>query len=168
MLNRLSFESQKNLLIKGWMSHDARWFMAVAENFGIDAANRLNQSVCRDLGKVEMTRFMKSLGLPQPKDMDQHLILKKTAISLYGPELIEYEIKILDHQSYEMHLKRCFAHENIVKAGIKDQYKCGIFSRLQGWIDAQGLEHEVMPPLGKCLKVLGKECCYRITIRFNG
>ena len=168
MLNRLSFESQKDLLIRGWMSHDARWFMAVAENFGIEAANRLNQSVCRDLGRVEMTRFIKSLALPQPIDMGQYLSLKKAAISLYGPDLIEYEIKTLDHQSYEMHLKRCFAYENIVKAGIKDQYECGIFSRLQGWIDAQGLEHEVMPPLGKCLKVFGKECCYRITIRFKG
>ncbi|MEW6374400.1 MAG: hypothetical protein AB1502_01235 [Thermodesulfobacteriota bacterium] len=40
------------------MSHDARWFMAVADHFGIDAANRLNQFVCRELGRVEMKRFM--------------------------------------------------------------------------------------------------------------
>jgi len=66
-----------------------------------------------------------------------------------------------------MLLKRCFAHENIVKAGIKDQYECGILSRLQGWIDAQGLEHELTPALGKCMKVLGKECCYTVDLRFD-
>jgi len=166
MLSSLSFDAQKDLLVKGWMSHDARWFMAVAENFGIDAANRLNQFVCRGIGRVEMKRFMKSLSLSPPKDMEEYLNLKKAALSLYGSDLAEYEIKILDHQSYQMHLKRCFAHENIVRAGIKDEYECGIFARLQGWIDAQGLGHELTPPLGKCMKVLGEECCYTVTLQF--
>jgi len=167
MPNSLSFEMEKDLLIKGWMSHDARWFMAVAKHFGMDAANRLNQSVCRELGRVEMKRLIKSLALLPPKDMTEYLNLKKAAISLYGPNLIEYEIKILDHQSYEMHMKRCFAYENIVRAGIEDRCECGIFARLQGWIDAQGLDHELTPSLGKCMMVLGKECRYRITLHFH-
>ena len=164
MLPHLSLETEKDLLIKGWMSHDARWFMAVAERFGIDAANRLNQFVCREIGRVEMKRFMKSLSLSPPKDRDEYLNLIRATISLYGPDLIEYEIKTLDHQSNQIHLKRCFAYENIVRAGIKDEYKCGIFARIQGWIDALGLEHELLPPLGKCMKVLGKECFYTITL----
>ena len=166
MTNSLSFEMEKDLLIKGWMSHDARWFMAVAKHFGMDAANRLNQTVCRELGRIEMKRFMNSLNLSPPKNLDDHLNLKRAAISLYGPDLIEYGIEILDPRSYKMHLKRCFAYENIVKAGIKDQYECGIFARLQGWIDAQGLGHELTPTLGKCMKVLGGECCYTVTLQF--
>ncbi|MDI7261351.1 MAG: DUF6125 family protein [Thermodesulfobacteriota bacterium] len=167
MPNNLSSETQKELLIKGWMSHDARWFMAVAEHFGIDAANRLNQFVCREIGRVEMKRYLKTLGLSPPKNMEEYLNLKKAALSLYGPDLIEHEIEILDHQSYQMHLKRCFAYENIVKAGIKDQYECGILARIQGWIDAQGLKHDITPPLGKCMKVLGKKCNYGIKLRFH-
>jgi hypothetical protein len=167
MPNSLSFEMEKDLLIKGWMSHDARWFMAVAKHFGMDAANRLNQFVCREIGRVEMKRFMKSLALSTPKDLEEYLTLKKAAFSLYGSGLAEYEIKALDHRSYEIHLKRCFAYENIVRAGIKDQYECGILARLQGWIDAHGLEHELTPPLGKCMMVLGKECRYRITLHFH-
>jgi hypothetical protein len=166
MLSPLSFDVQKDLLIKGWMSHDARWFMAVAEHFGIKAANRLNQMVAREFGRVEMKRLMKALSLSLPKNMDEYLNLKKAAISMFGRDLIDYETKILDHQSYEMHLKRCFAHENIVKAGIKDEYECGILSRIQGWIDAGGLEHQLSPPLSKCMNVLGKECHYKITLRF--
>jgi hypothetical protein len=167
MSNRLSFEMEKDLLIKGWMSHDARWFMAVVEHFGIDAANRLNQFVCRELGRVEMKRYMKTLALSPPKDMGEYLNLTKAAMSIYGHGLAEYEIKTVDHQSYEMHMKRCFAYENIVRAGIKDQYECGIFARLQGWIDAQGLEHDLNPPLGKCMMVLGKECHYIIRLQFH-
>ena len=167
MSNLLSHEKQKDLLIKDWMSHDARWFMAVAEHFGIEAANRLNQIVARELGQIEMKQFMKALALSPPKDIGEYVGIKKAAISVFGPDLIEYAIKILDHQSYEMHLKRCFAHENVVRAGISDQYECGIFSRLQGWIDAQGLEQELTPALGKCMKVLGKECCYTVRLRFD-
>ena len=163
----LSFEAQKDLLIKGWMSHDARWFMAVAKHFGIDAANRLNQLVCRELGQVEMKRYMKTLGLSPTKDLETFLDLGRAALALYGSGLAEYEVKALDHQSYEMRLKRCFAHENIVRAGIKDQYECGILARVQGWIDAQGLEHELDPPLGKCMMVSGKECSYTIKLKFH-
>jgi len=165
MLSSLSLDVQKDLLIKAWMSHDARWFMAVAEHFGIEAANRLNQMVTRELGRVEMKRFMKALNLSPSRNMEEYLNLKKAALSMFGRDLVDYEITILDHQSYEMHFKRCFAHENIVRAGIKDQYECGILSRLQGWIDAQGLEHDLTPPLGKCMKVLGRECSYKIRLQ---
>lgn len=149
------------------MSHDARWFMAVANRFGMDAANQLNQMVCREIGRVEIKRYMKTLAIPEPKDLEEHLTLNIAAMSLYGSGLAEYEIKILNHQSYQMHLKRCFAYENIVKAGIKDQYECGIFARIQGWIDAQGLNHELKPPLGKCLIVSGKVCSYTIRLTFD-
>ncbi len=122
--------------------------------------------VARELGRVEMKRFMKALDFPPSGNMEEYLVLKKAALSMFGPDLVDYEIKILDPQTYEMHLTRCFAHENIVRAGIKDQYECGIFSRLQGWIDAQGLKHELAPALGKCMKVLGKECYYAVKLRF--
>jgi hypothetical protein len=164
--NRLSFDAQKDLLIKGWMSHDARWYMAVAQHFGIEAANRLNQMVARELGRLEMKRFMKVLDLSPSRNMEEYLNLKKAALSMFGSNLVDYEIEIHDHQMYEMHLTRCFAYENIVKAGIKDRYECGIFSRLQGWIDAQGLEHDLTPALGKCMKVLGSECCHAVKLRF--
>jgi hypothetical protein len=167
MVARLSFETEKDLLIKGWMSHDARWFMAVAKHFGIDAANRLNQLVCRELGQVEMKRYMKTSDVLPAKDLDEFLAFGEAALKLYGSGLAEYEIRTLDHQSYEMRLKRCFAYENIVRAGIKDQYECGILARIQGWIDAQGLEHELAPPLGKCMMVAGKEFSYTFKLKFH-
>jgi hypothetical protein len=141
--------------------------MAVVEHFGMDAANRMKQFVCREIGRVEMKRFMKTLTFSKPKDLEEYLTLKKAAFALYGSGLAEYDIKTLDHRSYEIHLKRCFAYENIVRAGIKDQYECGILARIQGWIDAQGLEHELTPPLGKCMMVLGKECRYTIKLQFH-
>ena len=167
MQKSLSFDVEKDLLIKGWMSHDARWFMAVAKHFGMDAANRLNQSVCREIGRVEMKRYMKTLALPPAKNLEEYLTLMKAALSLYGSGLTEYEIKLLNDQSYEIHMKRCFAYENIVRAGIEEQCECGVFARLQGWIDAQELTHELTPPLGKCMMVMEKECKYTVRLHLH-
>ncbi len=167
MPNSLSFEMEKDLLIRGWMSHDARWFMAVARHFGMEAANRLNQSVWRELGRVEMKRYMKTLALSPSRNLEEYLTLLEAALSLYGSGLVEYEIKPLNGQSYKMHMKRCFAYENIVRAGIEKQCECGVFARLQGWVDAQELSHDLTPPLGKCMMVSGKECKYKVTLRFG-
>jgi len=38
IVSALSREEREALLIKCWMSHDARWFMAVAQAFGLEAA----------------------------------------------------------------------------------------------------------------------------------
>ena len=97
MSDSLSFEMEKDLLVKGWMSHDARWFMAVAEHFGIESANRLNQIVARELGRVEMKRLMKVLTLSPPKNMEEYLSLKKADFHFMDRDLIEYEIRVLDN-----------------------------------------------------------------------
>lgn len=141
--------------------------MAVAQQFGIHEANRLNQLVCRNIGQVEMKRLMKAARWPAPRDIHEFLGVKKSAILLYGPDLVEFGIDMVNQQSYKMRLTRCFAHENIVRAGIGDRYECGILARIQGWMDALGLKHEVHPPPGKCMKVLGEECVYTITLRFD-
>ena len=62
----LSDEQEKELLRKCWYTHDARWFMSVAQEFGLEAANRLNKRTCRALGEAEMRRFVKALGIAAP------------------------------------------------------------------------------------------------------
>jgi len=43
VLRRLSSSQREALLVNCWMSHDARWFVAVAREYGMEAANRLNR-----------------------------------------------------------------------------------------------------------------------------
>lgn len=53
----LPAEEREGLIRSCWYSHDARWFNAVAQEFGLEAANRLNRLVCRALGQAEMQRL---------------------------------------------------------------------------------------------------------------
>jgi hypothetical protein len=84
----------------------------------------------------------------------------------YGAEIASVAFATGDDFWIKVDAAEDMAYENIVKAGIKDQYECGILARIQGWIDARGLGHELTPPLGKCMKVLGGECCYTVTLQF--
>ena len=156
---------RESLLVKCWMTHDARWFNAVAREFGMAAANRLNQVAVREAAKVEAQRVGRSLGLVAPADAADCLRAQQALIGVLGPELLDYDAEVQDAQSYRIRVKRCFAYENVEKAGIAAQYDCGIFARVEGWLDGMGIAHELAPPLKGCLKAQGRECVHTIRVR---
>ena len=156
---------REQLLVKCWMSHDARWFNAVAREFGMEAANRVNQAAVREAAKAEAQRVGRALGVPPPKDAAGCLRAQQALIGVLGPGLLDYEAQVDGADSYSIRVKRCFAHENVEKAGVASQYDCGIFARVEGWLEGMGLEHRVEPPLKGCLKAQGRECVHTIRVR---
>jgi hypothetical protein len=148
------------------MSHDARWFMAVAGEYGMEAANRLNRVAAHEVGKAEARRIARALELPAARTVDDWLLTQEIFLALLGPDLAQYQLTEVGSNAFEVHLQRCFAYENAVRASISDSYECGMLARITGWIDAQGLAYEMSPPLGRCLKAAGEECLYRLTLRF--
>jgi len=167
MMQRLPASEREALLIKCWLSHDARWFTAVAQEFGLEVANRLNKIAAHELGKVEGRRLTAVLPLPPVKSLDDYLLFQEMGISLLGPDLLRYQILKINDHTFQMPVSRCFAFENVTRAGIADQYECGILPRVTGWLEALGIEHELIPPLGKCLKAQGKECVYTLSFKNN-
>lgn len=164
LLRALSPSEREALLIKCWMSHDARWFMAVAKECGMQVTNRLNQIAAREIGRVEAQRIARALQLPQVTTLDDYLLAQELFISLLGPDLLGYRVIKVDDRAYQVHVRRCFAHENAVRAGIADDFECGVLARVTGWLDALGLNYELSPPLGRCLRAQGQECIYTVTL----
>jgi len=165
ILGRLPPSEREALLIKCWMSHDARWFMAVAGEYGLQVTNRLNQIAAHEIGKVEAQRIVRALGLPLVTTLDDYLLAQEIFIGFLGPDLLDYRVSKVSDNAYQVLVRRCFAHDNAVRAGIADVFECGIFARVTGWLDALGLAYETNPLLGKCLKAQGQECLYTITLR---
>jgi hypothetical protein len=139
--------------------------MAVASEFGLPAANRLNQIAAHELGKVEAQRIARALQMPPITTLDDSLLAQEIFVALLGPDLIEYHVNKNGDSAYQMRVQSCFAYDNAVRAGIADEYECGIFARVTGWLDALNLAYEMRPSLGKCLKAQGEECIYAISIR---
>ncbi len=164
LVRGLSHERREELLVKGWMSHDARWFMAVAMTYGLEAANRLNKVAAHEVGKVEAKRIARALGLPPVAAADDYLVLQEVIIGLLGPDLLDYAVVKTGDDAYEVQVRRCFAHENVTRAGVADTYECGIFARVTGWMEALGVKHEMTPSLGRCMKAQGRECVYAFRV----
>ena len=155
----LSAASEAELLRKCWYSHDARWFMCVAQEFGMEAANRLNRRAVRELGRVEAPRLARALGMDGIDSLEGLARLMDAASHILFPQPgMEFEVKVIDSRSYEASFQRCFVHENIVRVGIGASYRCAVFDRLQGWHDGLGLPLAEDMPAAPCAKYEGLDC----------
>lgn len=166
---RLDDAAAKELLRRCWYWHDARWFAAVAGEFGIDAANRLNRANVLGLGRVEMRRLMKARGVERVDSIAEALRLYDEARQLYVPSsFMEADIEAVSDDGYDIAIRRCYVHENIVRAGIASTYECAVFDRLQGWHDAWGLPLAEPMPSRTCALAAGRACRQRFTITRKG
>ncbi|MBI5948492.1 MAG: hypothetical protein HY875_10160 [Chloroflexi bacterium] len=156
----LSPGEREDLLRKTWYSHDARWFAAVAGEFGMEAANRLNRRIVREIGQVETGRLARALGKDSVSGVGEFLDCLEAGRQLYvAPPLMEMATRAIDERSYEVTVSRCFVAENIQRAGIAGSYDCAVFDRVQGWHDALGLPlaEDTLPP-AHCAMAEGREC----------
>jgi len=107
---------------------------------------------------------MRALQIPPSETAGDYLLLQETMIGLLGPELLDYQVVRTGDESFQVRVQRCFAYENVARAGVAGSYECGIFSRVTGWLEASGLKYQMTPSLGKCQKAQGQECAYSFTI----
>ena len=164
ILRRLAPEEREALLLKCWMSHDARWFAAAVLAGGMELANRLNRMAAREEGKAEVRRIAGALALPPVRSADDWLLVQEALIGLLGPDLLDYRASKQTDTACRVSVDRCFAYDQVTRAGVAEHYECGIFERVAGWLDGLGVPHELSPPLGKCLKAQGRDCAYTITL----
>jgi len=164
LLSSVSVGQRIEILRKNWLSHDARWQMAVFQELGWEKGNKLNQVVAREMGKVAMYRLMKSLEISQVKNVEELEAVCLAAMSLYHPPpAFVYHFECLSNTSFLGVMEKCGIYENVKKAGVSDAYECGCFAMRFGWYEALGMEVE--EELLKCLKWGDKAC--EIVIRVN-
>ena len=164
LLSSITNQQRIEILRKNWMSHEARWQMAVFQEFGWEKGNKLNQAVAREMGKVLMYRLMKALGISQVKNVEELQAICSAAMSLYyPPPTFIYHFERLSNMSFLGVMEKCGIHENVKKAGVADVYECGCFTMRSGWYEALGMEVE--EELAKCLRNGDKAC--EIVIRVN-
>lgn len=58
----LSKNELKEILNKGWMTHDAMWFYHCLQECGIEKTNKINKATIRDMATIEINRLQKALG----------------------------------------------------------------------------------------------------------
>jgi len=160
-------QAREDMVRRAWYAHDARWFSAVAAEFGIETANRLNRAAVRAVGQVEAGRLARALGTPRTPSVEEFLDFLQRGLDLYvAPPLMDMTVRPVDERSYEVTVNGCFVHTNITKAGIADRYECAVWDRVQGYHEAlgQSLEEGQLPP-ATCVRAQGLECRRVLTIK---
>jgi len=157
LLDSLTNADRESILLRNWMSHDGHWFRHVAQEFGPEAANKLNMRTCRSIGRTDWFRLTKALGIDKMESLEQFINVFRAAWKLYAPPHIDVDITIRDNRLSAL-VNKCFAYEAVKSVGMEKIYDCGIFERIRSWIDAAGVKYKLEPAIGKCLKAQGKEC----------
>jgi hypothetical protein len=161
----LSPDETAELLRSCWYSHDAQWFMAVAQEFGMEAANRVNRRAVRALGRTEVRRLARAGGIENPRAAHDIARLIELANGVLFPQPgMDIELTVIDEKSYKVAFRRCFVHEKISRAGIGPVYTCAVFDRLYGWHDELKVPLAGEAPALPCARFQGRECGRTLTI----
>lgn len=149
---------REDLIRTAWYSHDARWYNAVAAECGVQAANAANRRAIRQAGAVEARRLHARLGLPPVRSIPEFFAFTKAGRDLFVGPIVEMSLAQRDAARYEVEVTRCFAADQIGRAGLADQYECGIFDRIQGWHEGLGLPLAEDVPTTLCHLANGRRC----------
>jgi hypothetical protein len=166
----LSYDELRELLVKCWMTHDGTWFMSVAGEFGIDAANRLNKSAIRTLAPIELRRVTKAMGV-KGEALETFEELKAVVDAMFATikgDFMDFTFDYPEENMLHWKMGRCFALEGMKMIGAYEDYDCGVLYRVTCWLDAMGVEYEADPTPAGCLQRDTGRCEGSIRFSFGG
>ena len=150
-LDSIDKDQLKQLLLRCWMTHDAMWFLQSVNEVGIETANRLNRAAVRQMAAVEAKRIMRLLGMDGAATFKDVQRFVESAGELVIGDFMDFTWDwSADEGRVRFEFQRCFAHEGVSALGVADEYECGIFERVYGWLDALGVTYEVNPDVTYC------------------
>lgn len=157
----------KELLSKGWLTHDAMWFLHCLQSFGIEKTNELNLAAVRSMAGIEARRTCGTLGI-DPDQLDSFGKLMEFvsgAHRLIIPRFMKFELTSPETDVLQWRWEECFAHQGVSRLGVADQYQCGVIPRIQTWFDTLGVRYEMDPVIDGCLMQQTGQCqgCFRFT-----
>ena len=156
----------KELLSKGWMTHDAMWLMHTVQHCGFDKANLINKAAVRSMAMVEIKRIQRAFGLGKVQTFDQLRELLLAVDQVVKAGFMDFAYSFPRENTLRVHMNQCFAHDGLAKMGALDQYECGIFERFFGWFDGLGLEYRAVPEVTGCLMAETGSCVRDLEIVF--
>lgn len=163
-LDRLTKEALRDLLGKGWLTHDGMWFVQAAAALGIERANALNKAAIRSMSQIEVRRLLRTLGVDPAELVTSHDVRRFLAdgLALLMPASVSRRMTVTAPHPSLLRLEwddgECFAYKGMQRAGLLDGYECGVLYRVECWLGTLGIRHEVDPPVGLCRMRVDGRC----------
>lgn len=166
-------EQVRDLLAKGWLTHDGMWFDRAARAFGLEAANRLNRAAIRAMAPFEVSRLSEVLGVVPGGLADAEGVARFVAagVTLVTPASVGGRLRVLaagDRLHWEWEAGECFAYKGMQRFGHLDGYECGVIYRIECWLEALGVRPLAEPAVGLCPMRLGGGCAGSLELSLGG
>jgi hypothetical protein len=156
-LELLSKKEIKELLSKGWITHDAMWFASTYQKLGIEKTNELNLSAVALMSAFEVGRIRKALRM-QDVEIDTFEKLCRffeQAMDLILPEFMQAEFAFprANVIYWKWKTGQCFAYKGLKRIGAAalEGYRCGVMYRIQCWLRELDIRFRMDPPVDGCL-----------------
>ena len=154
----LEMKQLKELLNKGWMTHDAMWFYNCLQEVGIEKTNKINRAAVKAMAAAEIKRLKKALSVDKINTWSDFRELFDAAMVVYTGEFMKYSYRSPCMNTIQAEWLSCFAYEGIKSLGVIDRYECGIMDRIESWLDAVGVKWEVEPKVTGCMMHTDGKC----------
>ena len=148
----------KEILNKGWMTHDAMWFYNCLQECGIEKTNKINKAAIRDMSAIEIKRIQKAIGVGQLNTFDKFKSFFDIAMEIATGKFMKYSYSSPATNAIYAEWKSCFAYEGIKALGVIDRYECGIMLRIDTWLDTLGIKYKVEPKVTGCMMHTDGKC----------
>jgi len=156
-LDRISKNDIRDLLGKGWLTHDGMWFHHAYQTLGIETANKLNRAAIKSLAPIEIKRVKKILGLGEEDILDFTDLeaFMKDALEITLPSSVFTKLHFNSPRQNTLHWEwekgECFAYKGMKMMGTIDEYRCGVMYRIECWLEALGIEFSMNPRVNRCM-----------------
>ena len=157
VLNKIGKREIRDLLGKGWLTHDGMWFYHTYQEFGVEKANKLNKAAIRSLAPIEIKRVQKALGIGGGKigTFEELKDFMLEALEVILPNSVfkkfRFRASSKDLLHWEWESGECFAYKGMKQIGIIDGYRCGVMYRIECWLEALGIKYSIDPKIDKCM-----------------
>jgi len=170
-LESISKKDIKELLSKGWMTHDAMWFAACYQQLGIVKTNELNLSAVALMSGFEVARIRKAIGMQDVEidSFEKLCCFFERAMDLILPEFMQAEFGFPGKNVIRWKWKKdqCFAYKGLKRIGALDGYRCGVMYRIECWLRALNVRFRLDPPVEGCLMHHRGSCEGNILVDFR-
>ncbi len=157
VLENIDKKELRDLLGKGWLTHDGMWFYHTYKALGIEQANTLNKSAIRSIAPIEINRVKKILGVGDEiiESFETSIDFMDKAFQLILPESVfrKFHFGTSSNNTFHWEWERgqCFAFKGMTQIGTIDDYRCGVIYRIECWLEALGIKFTIEPPIDKCI-----------------
>jgi hypothetical protein len=157
VLERVEKSELRDMLGKGWLTHDGMWFFHTSQAYGVEQANTLNKAAIRSIAPIEINRVKKILGVGEGEFESfeglRDFLLNAFELILPGSVSRGFRFGASSENTlhWEWEKGACFAFNGMTQAGLIDDYRCGVIYRIECWLDALGVGSSTDPAIDRCI-----------------